>query len=374
MKISRKDAVAWFSLFAQMDGETELSVRQTEIAYAVLAQIERAVEKKQSDSMRLIPGLKTLKSRTLYVGKDEQFPGGCRSCLMGTGLTAVRKTNRCNLQCPFCYNFGELDCQEPIGEGLWEIGGGRYRADDLELLMEIQGKPSGVSYVYLEPFMEIELYPEVIRIFHKNGVYQHMYTNGTLCTRENLKALADAGLDELRFNLGATDCSDAVIRNMAAACEVIPRVGIETPMTPDFQRQFLEKREAIFSTGISFMNCAELHLNPNNVWNYEGEPMYMSRLGYVSPAWSRLITLDLMAQAGGENWPILLHDCSNRTKISRDMNWKHHEEARFGATSYGREFERIPYGLFLPILEDQAFPFLEEEELPAGYRPGELAL
>ena len=63
--------------------------------------------------MEQIPGLKTLKDRTLFVGPDEKFPDGCRSCLLGSGLTAIRKTNKCNLQCRFCYNYGELDAIEP---------------------------------------------------------------------------------------------------------------------------------------------------------------------------------------------------------------------------------------------------------------------
>ena len=56
-----------------------------------------------------IPGLKSLGGRTYYVGADDKFPEGCRSCLMGTGLSAIRKTNKCNIQCKFCYNYGELD-------------------------------------------------------------------------------------------------------------------------------------------------------------------------------------------------------------------------------------------------------------------------
>ena len=96
-----------------------------------------------------------------------------------------------------------LDCQPPIGEGMWEIGGTKFYEDDMELLLSIQKKPTGIAYVYLEPFMEIEKYYGVIRTFHAAGVHQHMYTNGTLATEENLRALGEAGLDELRFNLGA---------------------------------------------------------------------------------------------------------------------------------------------------------------------------
>ena len=38
------------------------------------------------------------------------------------------------------------------------------------------------------------------------------------------------------------------------------------------------------------------------------------------------------------------------------------------------ETETIPYAAFLPTLEDETLVFAEEEELPPGYRPGEIVL
>lgn len=256
MKISKKDALMWFSFFAQLPEEEDVMPRQLELVYAALSQIETAVEARRARMMASIPGLKSLHGRTLYVGDETKFSAGCRSCLLGTGLSAIRKTNKCNLQCPFCYDYGELHCQPPIGEGLWEIGGTKYREEDLDLLFEIHGKPTGVSYVYLEPFMEIELYGGIIRRFHEAGVHQHMYTNGTLCTEDNLKMLADSGLDELRFNLGATNASDKVIDHIAMARKYFRYLGIETPMTPDFYEAFRQKKQRILDTGVDFMNCA----------------------------------------------------------------------------------------------------------------------
>ena len=372
MYISKKDALMWFQFFAQLPEDEALMPWQQEIVYATLTQIETAVEKRIADMMAEIPGVKTLKGRTYYVGDDERFPKGCRSCLTGTGLSAIRKTNLCNLECPFCYNYGELDCIPPIGEGMWEIGGTKFREEDIDLLLSIQKKPTGISYVYLEPFMEIEKYYGVIAAFHRAGVRQHMYTNGTLATEENLKALGEAGLDELRFNLGASDCDDGVIAAIAAAKKYIPQVGVETPMTPSFWTQFNEKKAAILASGLDFINCAELHLNPNNIGNYAGESMYMARHGYVSPIWSREITMRMMKAAAEENWGVVVHDCSNRTKFCRDLNLKAHEGGWFGASSYGCEFDGTPYEAFLPTLLDDSVVFEREEPLPEGYRPGDL--
>ena len=374
MLISKQDALAWFEFFAQLPEDEPLPPRQQEIALAALSQIE-AAEAARIDALRAqVPGLKSLGGRSGYVGEDARFPKGCRSCLAGTGLSAVRKTNRCNLNCPFCYDFGEMDAQPPIGEGYWEIGGSRFRVEDLPLLLSASKRPTGIAYVYLEPFMEIEKYYPVIRAFREAGVYQHMYTNGTLATPENLRALGEAGLDELRFNLGASGCADRVIDMMAEAKRHIPMVGIETPMTPQLYDAFIKKKAAILATGIDFMNCAELHLNPNNLENYWGEDMYMYRLGYLSPISSHELTLKLMAAAAREQWPIAVHDCCNATKFARDLNLRAHEGGWFGASSYGMEFDCIPYAAFLPILSDPDFQFLEEEPLPEGYRLGEVVL
>jgi pyruvate formate-lyase activating enzyme-like uncharacterized protein len=255
---------------------------------------------------------------------------------------------------------------------MWEIGGTKFRDKDIDLLLSIQQKPTGIAYVYLEPFMEIEKYYPVIKKFRDAQVHQHLYTNGTLATEETLKALGEAGLDEIRFNLGASHCSDNVIENIRIAKQYIRLVGIESPMTPELFKAVSKKKDAILKTGLDFINCAELHLNANNIGNYYGENMYISRHGYISPIWSRELTLRLMKIADEENWGLVVHDCSNRTKFARDLNLRGKEGGWFGASNYACEFTKIPYEVFLPVLRDGSFSFLCEEELPDGYKPGEM--
>lgn len=372
MKISKKDALLWFEFFAQLPEDEELMSKQQEIVFATLAQIELAVEKRNELLMAQIKGLKTLEGRTRFIGDENKFSPGCRSCLLGTGLSAIRKTNKCNLECKFCYNYGELDDIAPIGEGLWGIGGTKFYEQDLDLLLKIQDKPTGIAYVYLEPFMEIEKYYSVIKKFNQAKIYQHLYTNGTLATEETLKALGEAGLNEIRFNLGASNCADKVIENIAIAKKYISNVGIETPMTPEFFETFFKKKQAILATKVDFINCAELHLNANNIDNYYGANMYMARHGYISPIWSRELTLQFMRIAIDEQWNLIVHDCSNHTKFARDLNLAAKEGKWFGASNYASEFACLPYAAFLPILKDPSFKFLVEEELPVGYRPGEM--
>ena len=102
--------------------------------------------------------------------------------------------------------------------------------------------------------------------------------------------------------------------------------------------------------------------------------MYFCRMGYLSPIISRDLTLQVMKTAAEEQWPIAVHDCSNKTKFARDLNLAAREGGWFGRSDYGRETETIPYAAFLPTLENESLVFAEEEELPPGYRPGEIVL
>ena len=122
MKISKKDALLWFSFFAQLDEEEELLPKQMELVYATFAQIEDAIDARNEKLMAEIKGLKSIGGRTYFVGPEEKFAKGCRSCMTGTGLTAIRKTNKCNIQLgnrrhevlrtgfrPIAFHSGEAD-------------------------------------------------------------------------------------------------------------------------------------------------------------------------------------------------------------------------------------------------------------------------
>ena len=84
--------------------------------------------------------------------------------------------------------------------------------------------------------------------------------------------------------------------------------------------------------------------------------------------------LKLLKMAAEERWPIIVHDCCNRTKFARDLNLRAKEGGWFGASAYASEFPQLPYGRFLPVLRDENFKFLREEPLPQGYRPGDAVL
>ena len=61
MKISKQDALNWFRFFAELPEDEPLGCRQQEIALAVFAQIETAVDTRRRKMLESIPGLSVSK-------------------------------------------------------------------------------------------------------------------------------------------------------------------------------------------------------------------------------------------------------------------------------------------------------------------------
>ncbi len=309
-----------------------------------MTQISQGVERLFIEEIRQrqarIPGLDTGKFGRIPVWGGELTPG-CRACL-DDAFVPIRSVSNCNLRCRFCYYHGDEDQVEPLSSDRYAIADRRVSAGDLELMLaKVMSGPNpvrGISWVWYEPFAEFDKHPELVKAIADHGVHQHLYTNGTLCTPENLKVLADAGLNEIRFNLAATQCADIVLEMMTVARELFQFVCIESPMIPEYYKAFMKKRERILATGVDHLHCAELHLSPGNISNYVDQPLYQYRDGYVSPLFSRRLTYDLLDVAVEEGWKdIVIYDCSNEAKFVRGVSMEH-----MGILSYDPEIDSLP--------------------------------
>ena len=127
--------------------------------------------------------------------------GAARSGAAGSGPVCLylEVTNRCNLLCTTCpRTYVEL---EPPADMAWELfasivdqasrGGTLQRA-----VLHGVGEP-----------MLVKALPAMVRHLKDRGVYTLFNTNGTLLTERNGRALIEAGLDELRVSLDASNPS-----------------------------------------------------------------------------------------------------------------------------------------------------------------------
>ena len=103
-------------------------------------------------------------------------------------------TNRCNLLCTTCpRTYVEL---EPPADMSWELF--------TTIVDQVPDVKRAVLHGVGEPMLVKNL-PQMVRYLKDRGIYTLFNTNGTLLTERNGRAMIDAGLDELRVSLDASN-------------------------------------------------------------------------------------------------------------------------------------------------------------------------
>ncbi len=124
---------------------------------------------------------------------------GCRLCGQGS-WSCLFISNLCNARCFFC-PARQDNKDEPGTSTLTFTRPGDY-ADYLERFGF-----RGASISGGEPLLDVEKALSFVKAIKERlggNIYLWLYTNGTRLTRDTAMRLADAGLDEMRFNIAAT--------------------------------------------------------------------------------------------------------------------------------------------------------------------------
>ena len=138
-------------------------------------------------------------------------------------------TNRCNLLCTTCpRTYEEL---EPPADMSWDLF--------TSIVDQVPDLARAVLHGVGEPMLVANL-PRMVRYLKDRGVYVLFNTNGTVLSERNGRALIDAGLDELRVSLDASnresfkairgrDYFGRILRNVRAFRELQEREGHTRP-------------------------------------------------------------------------------------------------------------------------------------------------
>ncbi len=123
---------------------------------------------------------------------------------------------------------------------------------------------TGVSISGGEPLLSFERslqYISAIRRYFGNNMYIWLYTNGILVDKDKLKKLKDSGLDEIRFDIGATGYKTDK-PEMAAG--IIPTVTVEIPAIPEDHDRVRELIPKLAAAGVKHLNLHQLRLTEFN--------------------------------------------------------------------------------------------------------------
>jgi pyruvate formate-lyase activating enzyme-like uncharacterized protein len=188
---------------------------------------------------------------------------GCKLCGEGQ-WSCLFVNNRCNCNCFYC-PAPQIDTGIPETQGFNFLNPDDY----VEYIRKFNFK--GVSLSGGEPLLTFETTLDFLKKIKKafgDTVYLWMYTNGTLLTEEKAKKLADSGLDEIRFDLTATDYNTKMLR---MALGKIPCVTVEIPAIPE-EIELLKKAVIeLDELGVNYLNLHQMRLTPYNLNNLQNK-------------------------------------------------------------------------------------------------------
>ncbi|HOS96637.1 MAG TPA: radical SAM protein [Deltaproteobacteria bacterium] len=184
---------------------------------------------------------------------------GCRLCGQGA-WSCLFISNLCNARCFFCP--ARQDNQDEPGTSTLTFP----RCGDYADYLERFGF-KGASISGGEPLLDVEKalsFVSTIKERLGGNIYLWLYTNGTRLTRETAMRLADAGLDEMRFNIAATGYDLTPLR---MAVGVIPHVTVEIPAIPEDIEMMRDKLFELDDAGVEFLNLHQIRCTGHNVGN-----------------------------------------------------------------------------------------------------------
>ncbi|MCW7753137.1 radical SAM protein [Desulfobotulus sp. H1] len=168
----------------------------------------------------------------------------------------------------------------------------------------------GVGFSGGEPLLTLGRTLDYIRAVRDRmglGIHLWMYTNGILVSRENLKALARAGLDEIRFDIGAMDYR---LDRAAMAADFLPVVTVEIPAVPEEEARLMVKIPEMAAVGIRYLNLHQLRLTPHNFKRMASRRYTYIRDAHLTVMESEITALRLLAMARDMDLPLGVNYCS----------------------------------------------------------------
>ena len=206
-----------------------------------------------------------MKETKYYSYAVGELPEGCKLCVKGAKLVLFT-TGICPRECFYC----------PLSP--WRREDVSYanerpikNVNDLIEEAKIQ-EALGAGVTGGDPLSRIDRTVKYIRTLKENfrkRFHVHLYTTGLLATKENLRKLYNAGLDEIRFHPDIFNPNSNIfqkeIKNIEGAFDFEWDVGGEVPAVPGQEErikryaEFLDKHEA------KFLNINELEFSETNL-------------------------------------------------------------------------------------------------------------
>lgn len=227
---------------------------------------------------------------------------GCRQCA-GMAWSCLFISGRCNGRCFYCPTPQNVD--DPPMSGSVPF----HRAQDYADYVRFFGF-GGASVSGGEPFLDFEKSLDYVRALRRTcGPELHiwLYTNGILVTQDKLHRLVEAGLNEIRFDIGATNYDLKFARQAAG---IVSTVTVEIPAVPEEIERLRALLPELSAAGVSHLNLHQLRLTPHNARHLLERDYTYVHGPKVTVLESELCALELVAHAAMHGLPLAINYCS----------------------------------------------------------------
>jgi pyruvate formate-lyase activating enzyme-like uncharacterized protein len=264
---------------------------------------------------------------TVYTKSNIELSPGCKSCKEGL-WNCLFIGRMCNAHCSFCSRKTQIP--HPIEKLGYYHGTPNNEYIDEIVNQEIPLK--GVSFSGGETLLYIDDFMQISSELTKRApyIYKWIYTNGILVDDDNINIIRNVGIDEMRFNLAATNFDSKILNNIYRASKAIKRITVEIPSI-EIVRDKLLKQDMIteiINCGVTQLNLSELYTWTLNKDEKE-EDFYKNFFGAWTPKNSRIFTSEIIKHVIDEKLSILVNDCSIDSKHHQVDVRKHKQLLRY---------------------------------------------
>lgn len=282
----------------------EKNLREYGERYARLKWVEERQARSAENARESL--LNSIKDRILSGSNSSKYftrdlSPGCRICGEGN-WSCLFVNGKCNCRCFFCPSLQD-ETHTPMSNTV-----AFPRSDEYLDYIERFGI-EGVGISGGEPLLTPETTLKFIREVrgHFPGNYLWMYTNGTLVNDRILGQLKDAGLDEIRFDIAATNYD---LTGAKTAARHIPCVTVEIPAIPEDLDLVKQKILDMDSAGVRYLNLHQLRLTPFNFENLVNRNYTFLHGQKVTVLESEFAALELLKFAAQKDLALGVNYCS----------------------------------------------------------------
>ncbi|MGG4607581.1 radical SAM protein [Providencia sp. Me31A] len=247
----------------------------------------------------------------------------CVQCRTGEGSHTTFLSLKCHRDCYFCFNPNQENYQYFQQEMRDAIG-------EVEAIAEQNYPLTHIALTGGEPLLFRQ---ESIAFFQTvqqklPQVHSRLYTAGDPLDRNTARALAKAGLQEIRFSIKIDDPKariTKILQRIALAREIFPTVMVEMPVIPGTEQQMFQLLIQLDDIGIDGINLLEFCFPLTNSEAYQSRgftlknPPYEVYYNYwyaggLAVAQSELACLRVLKFALENQLAIGVHYCSLENK------------------------------------------------------------